>query len=177
MTLYRAINNNPPPLRIFGGRIFPEVFIILQKSWQNFLWLLLFSKKFRLRRALIIIFFSEGQIWALRRSIFKQNPRFCLKIPLKNFRLRRAGRSRFLLFSKFSRLRRALIIIIFSKSEFFLGSYYSLKISRIFSSALIIIILRGVLIIIIPVVTFTSRYDLPPSAALQSSKPLARGLA
>ena len=66
-----------------------------------------------------------------------------LKIPLKNFRLRRAGRSRFLLFSKFSRLRRALIIIIFSKSEFFLGSYYSLKISRIFSSALIILLLRG----------------------------------
>ena len=101
---------NPPPLRIFGGRIFPEVFIILQKSWQNFLWLLLFSKNFRLRRALIIIFFSEGQIWALLRSNFQQNSRFCLKIPLKNFRLRRAGGPRFLLFQKISRLRRALII-------------------------------------------------------------------
>ena len=132
-----------PPLKDFWPPDFSIGFYYSKKSWQFFFWFLLFQKNFRLRRALIIIFFSEGQIWALRRSIFKQNPRFCLKIPLKNFRLRRAGRSRFLLFSKFSRLRRALIIIIFSKSEFFLGSYYSLKISRIFSSALIIIILRG----------------------------------
>ena len=118
-------------------------FFLFQKILAIFFWFLLFQKKFRLRRALIIIFFSEGQIWALRRSIFKQNPRFCLKIPLKNFRLRRAGRSRFLLFSKFSRLRRALIILIFSKSDFFLGSYYSLKILQKFSSALIILLLRG----------------------------------
>ena len=67
---YRADTNKPPPLRIFGRRIFPEVFIILQKSWQNFLWLLLFSKIFRLRRAFIIIFFSEGQIWTPWGSIF-----------------------------------------------------------------------------------------------------------
>ena len=54
---YRTINNKNPPLRIFGRRISPEVFIILQKSWEILKRFLLFSKKFRLRRAFIIIIF------------------------------------------------------------------------------------------------------------------------
>ena len=97
-TRYRAYNNKPP-LKDFWTPDFSTGFYYSKKSW-HFFQVLIIPKKFRLRRALIIIFFSKGQIWALWRSIFKQNPRFCLKIPLKKFRLRRAGRCRFLLFSK-----------------------------------------------------------------------------
>ena len=50
------------PLRILGLRNFPEVLIILQNSGQNLARFLLFSKKFRLRRAFIILFFPEGPI-------------------------------------------------------------------------------------------------------------------
>ena len=152
-----------PPLRIFGHRIFPEVFIILQKSWQNFLWLLLFSKKFRLRRALIIIFFSEGRFWAPWGSIFKRNYRFCLKIAPKKFRLRRAGGPRFLLFFKKFRLRRALIIFRFPKFSCF---YYFLKILAKCSLALIIRFLRGVLIINTPVWC----YIIPSSELIRTQK-------
>lgn len=50
-------------------------------------------------------FFNGILVFALKYSYF--------------FRLRRAGRSRFLLFSKFSRLRRALIILVFFKIQIF----------------------------------------------------------
>ena len=102
-----------------------------KKSWQFFVWLLLFLKKIRLRRALIIIFFSEGQIWALRRSNFQQNSRFCLKIPLKNFRLRRASGPRPLLFKKNPPAAGSY----YSKSEKFSSSYYSKKSWQISSGA------------------------------------------
>ena len=82
-----------PPLRIFGLRIFTQVLIILLFSDQNFLLLLLFSKKNSPAACVYYFIFLRGQIWAPRRSIFRQNSRFCLKNTLKKFRLRRAGRS------------------------------------------------------------------------------------
>ena len=103
-------------------------------------WYLAFLfKKNRLRRAFIIFKISEARIWGLRESFFKQKCGFCLKIPPKNFRLRRAGETWLLLVTQKIRLRRAFIIHKFSKSFCF---YYLHKILQSFLLALIISFLR-----------------------------------
>ena len=82
---YRGNNNKNPPLRIFGLRIFTQVLIILLFSDQNFLLLLLFSKKIRLRRAFIILFFSEAKFGHPGGRFSGKIRVFALKTPLKIF--------------------------------------------------------------------------------------------
>ena len=115
-----------PPLRIFELRNFPKSFIIYKKSGNFFVRFLLFTKKIRLRRAFIIYKISEAQIWALRGSIFSQKCCFCLKIPQKIFRLRRADGTLLLLFTKkiacgglllFTKFQNRFAFIIYTKSS------------------------------------------------------------
>ena len=129
-----------PPLKDFWTPKFSKVFYYLQKIWQFFCQVFIIHKKNRLRRAFIIYKISEAQIWALRGSIFSQKCCFCLKIPQKNFRLRRAGETLLLLVPKNFRLRRAFIINKIPKSICF---YYLHKILQSFFLALIIYTLRG----------------------------------
>ena len=51
-----------PHLKDFRAPDFYMVFVILKNPGKNLGWLLLFSKKFRLRRAFISLFFSKHQI-------------------------------------------------------------------------------------------------------------------
>ena len=118
--MYRAYNNNPP-LKDFQIRDFSPV-LIISKISGNF-------------SALIILLFA-GQIWALRRSIFKLFPRFCLKNIPKIFSLRRADGPGFYYSKKIlANFSSALIIP---------------KKSGIFSSVLIILSLAGWGVLLIP---------------------------
>ncbi len=97
---YRGITNvNNPPSRISDPWIFHRC-LLFQKILAIFFLALIILKKFPPAVGSYYYIFSEAQIWTLRGSIFWQILRFCLKIPLKNFRLRRAGPLRRLLFQK-----------------------------------------------------------------------------
>ena len=128
---YRGNNNKNPPLKDFRAPNFHTGSYYSTFFWPKFPSAFIILKKKSPAACVYYFIFLRGQIWAPRRSIFRQNSRFCLKNTLKKFRLRRAGRSGvyysqkisacggLLLFFFFLNLV-AFIILLFSSQNFLL---------------------------------------------------------